>query len=258
MPNWTLITGASEGLGVEFAHIAASEGRSLILTARSEDKLNALADRLRSGSVQVEVIPADLSDPDQAQTLWEKASAGRQIDMLVNNAGLGRHGEFGDGQDWARELNSINVNVVSLTALMKLAIPHMLAAGGGRILNVASTAAFMPGPHMAVYHATKAYVLSLSEAVTTELKGTGVTVTALCPGATATNFFDEANMHGVSLLKLAKPMAARPVAEAGWAAAKRGRRVVVTGLMNKIFAFSPRLAPRAMVALIASKVMGKS
>ncbi|QGX98741.1 SDR family oxidoreductase [Roseovarius faecimaris] len=258
MPNWTLITGASEGLGVEFARIAAAEGRNLILTARSEDKLNALADELRSNSVQIEVIPADLSHPDQASTLWDKASDGRRIDMLVNNAGLGRHGDFGDGQDWARELSSINVNMVSLTALMKQAIPHMQAAGGGHILNVASTAAFMPGPNMAVYHATKAYVLSLSEAVTTELNGTGVTVTALCPGATATNFFDDADMHGIGLLKLARPMAARPVAQAGWDAAKRGKRLVVPGLMNKFFATSPRIAPRPLVTFIASKVMGKS
>lgn len=257
MPNWTLITGASEGLGVEFAHIAAAEGRSLVLTARSEDKLDTLASKLRSDTVQVEVIPADLSDPDEAQRLWDAASDGRRIDMLVNNAGLGQHGDFGDGQGWARELASIHVNMVSLTALMKRAIPHMQAAGGGRILNVSSTAAFMPGPNMAVYHATKAYVLSLSEAVATELKGSGVSVTALCPGATATRFFDDADMHGIRLLTLARPMAARPVAEAGWRAASRGKRVVVPGLMNKLFAIAPRFTPRPLVAWVASKVMGK-
>ena len=175
--------------------------------------------------------------------LWEEGSQGRRIDMLVNNAGLGRHGDFGDGQDWTRELSSIQVNMLALTTLMKQAIPHMLAAGGGSILNVASTAAFMPGPNMAVYHATKAYALSLSEAVAEELSGTGVTVTALCPGATATNFFEDADMHGIGLLKLGRPMAARPVAQAGWEAAKRGRRVIVPGLRNKLFAVAPRFSP---------------
>lgn len=257
MKSWTLITGASEGLGVEFARIAAAEGRNLILTARSLDKLETLASELRGPNVAIEVIGADLSELAEVERVWSEASKDRRIDILVNNAGLGRHGQFGDGQDWARELSSINVNMTALTCLMKSAIPHMRDAGAGHILNVASTAAFMPGPNMAVYHASKAFVLSLSEAVAEELRGTDVTITALCPGATATNFFDDANMHGVTLLKLGRPMGARPVAQAGWDAAKSGRRVIVTGLMNKIFAFSPRLAPRRLVTFIASKVMGK-
>ena len=184
MTAYTLITGASEGLGVEFARIAANEGRNLILAARSQDKLDALAADLRSDSVDVVVIPADLSDMEQVDRLWAEASTGREIDVLVNNAGLGYNGAFSAGQGWDRELSSIHVNMLALTRLMKLAIPHMEALPKGRILNVASVAAFTPGPNMAVYHATKAYVLSLSEAVAEELRGTTVTVTALCPGAT--------------------------------------------------------------------------
>ncbi|WP_162933099.1 SDR family oxidoreductase [Roseovarius sp. EL26] len=258
MQNWTLITGASEGLGVEFARLAAAEGRNLILTARSEGKLNTLAQELRNGTIQVEVIPADLADPAQVINLWNLAIEGRQIDVLVNNAGLGRHGQFGNGADWAREQSSIQVNVLALSYLMKQAIPHMQGAGGGKILNVASVAGFMPGPNMAIYHATKAFVLSLSEAVAEEIGSNNVTITALCPGATHTSFFDAADMGGVRLLKLNKPMSATSVAQTGWQAMHRGKRVVVPGLLNKLFAFSPRISPRRLVTLISNTVMGKT
>ncbi|WP_299627163.1 SDR family oxidoreductase [uncultured Tateyamaria sp.] len=257
MASWTLITGASEGLGVEFARIAAREGRNLILTARSKDKLETLAAELRSASVDVAVIPADLSDLAEADRLWSEATDGREIDVLVNNAGLGGHDAFALGQGWERELASINVNMLSLTRLMKLAIPHMQNLPKGRILNVASVAGFTPGPNMAVYHATKAYVLSLSEAVAEELRGSNVTITALCPGATATQFFDAADMDGVRLLKLGKPMSAHTVAELGWLEARVGKRIVVPGLMNKVFAFLPRISPRGLTTRIAAQAMGK-
>ena len=257
MAAYTLITGASEGLGVEFARIAAKEGRNMILAARSKDKLEALAAELRSDTVDVIVIPSDLSDMDEVDRLWAEASDAREIDVLVNNAGLGYNGPFADGQGWARELSSINVNMLALTRLMKLAIPHMQSLPKGRILNVASVAGFTPGPNMAVYHATKAYVLSLSEAVAEELRGTNVTITALCPGATATNFFNEADMHGVRLLKMAKPMKAADVAELGWLQARIGQRIVVPGAMNKVFAFLPRISPRSVTTRIASQIMGK-
>lgn len=258
MESWTLVTGASEGLGVEFAKLAAREKRNLILVARTEDKLNALAEELRSDAVQVEVMPTDLSDLTQTEALWTKISEGRVIDRLVNNAGLGKNGDFSDPESWAQELTSMNVNMIALTYLMKRAIPHMQGHGGGRILNVASVAGFTPGPNMAVYHATKAFVLSLSEAVAEELSGSDVTVTALCPGATATNFFDVADMDGVRLLKLAKPMSAKDVAEQGWVAARAGKRVVVTGFLNKVFAFLPRISPRRVTTFVASKIMGKA
>ena len=257
MTAYTLITGASEGLGVEFARSAAREGRNLILAARSRDKLDAVAAELRSDTVDVVVIPADLADLDEVDRLWTEASDGREIDVLVNNAGLGYNGPFADGQGWARELSSINVNMLALTRLMKLAIPHMNALPKGRILNVASVAGFTPGPNMAVYHATKAYVLSLSEAVAEELRGSSVTVTALCPGATATSFFDAADMHSVRLLKLAKPMNAFQVAELGWLQARIGKRIVVPGFLNKVFAFLPRVTPRGLTTRIAAQMMGK-
>ncbi|SLN12636.1 3-oxoacyl-[acyl-carrier-protein] reductase FabG [Roseovarius litorisediminis] len=255
--RWTLITGASLGLGAEFARIAAAEGRNLILTARSIEKLNALADELRAMAGDIVVIPADLSDLRQVETLWEKAVNGRCVDMLVNNAGLGQHGLYSDPETWPRELVTLNVNVTALSYLMKQAIPHMQAAGGGRIMNLASTAGFMPGPNMAVYHASKAYVLSLSEAVAEELRGTNVTVSAICPGATETAFFDAANMRGIGLLKVGNPASAQSVAKAAWNATLSGRRVLVTGLINNLFAFSPRLAPRRLVSFIAGKVMAK-
>jgi len=257
MQNWTLITGASEGLGAEFARIAAADGRSLILTARSKDKLNALADELRSGAVQVEVIPADLNDLAQAEKMWAKASKARHIDILINNAGLGQHGRYDEAEGWARELTMLNVNINALSLLMKRAIAHMQGQGGGRIMNLASTAAFMPGPNMAVYYASKAYVLSLSEAVAEEQRGSGITITAVCPGATSTAFLDAANMRGINLFKMGKPMSAAAVARAAWRAMLKGRRIITPGLINKFFAFSPRITPRAAMTFIIRKIMEK-
>ena len=259
MPTkYTLITGASEGLGVQFAHLAARENRNMILTARSEDKLNALASEISAQGLDVVVIPADLSDMDQVKDMWAKATDGREIDVLVNNAGLGYNGAFTDAGAWERELQSIHVNMTALTWLMKQAIPHMEDHGKGRILNVASVAGFTPGPGMAVYHATKAFVLSVSEAVATELQGTNVTVTALCPGATATNFFNDADMHDVRLLKFGAPMTAFDVAEEGWLEARIGKRVVVPGVMNKVFALLPRLLPRGMTSKVTSLFLARS
>lgn len=254
---WTLITGASEGLGVEFARIAAKESRNVILAARSKDKLEKVAEEARSHGVEAVVIPADLSNMDEVDRLWAEATDGREIDVLVNNAGLGYNGPFEAGQGWERELASINVNMLALTRLMKLAIPHMQSLPKGRILNVASIAGFSPGPNMAIYHATKAYVVSLSEAVAEELRGSKVTITALCPGATATNFFNEADMNDVRLVNMAKPMKAKDVAELGWLQARIGKRIVVPGAINKFLAFLPRVSPRSMTTRIAASIMGK-
>ena len=257
MENWTLITGASEGLGAEFARIAAAEGRNLILTARSKDKLIDLAEDLHGIAGGIRVLPADLGDLSQVESLWQEASRDCHIDILVNNAGLAGHGTFGSVKGWPRDLSTIGVNMTALTYLMKMAIPHMQAQGGGRILNVASTAGFMPGPNLSVYHATKAYVLSLTEAVAEELRGSNTSVTALCPGATETAFFDAADMRGVGLLKLGRPASAVSVARAGWQAMKQGRRIRVTGAMNKMFAVAPRFAPRGVTTFIAGKFMSK-
>ncbi|MDH5530963.1 MAG: SDR family oxidoreductase [Paracoccaceae bacterium] len=250
--NWALITGASEGLGREFADIAAADGYDLILVARQAGKLQALADTLREKhGVAIEVLPTDLNDPAAAEALWRKAASRRKVDVLVNNAGLGYNGPF-TGADIAREMSSVMVNVTALTILMKRAVEHMRNQGGGRILNVGSVAGFMPGANMAVYHATKAYVLSLSEAVAEELRGTDVSVTVLCPGATATNFAKDAKMEDIGLFKFQSIPAARGVAQSGWQAMKAGKRIRVTGLLNNMFAFGPRLGPRALTTRITA------
>lgn len=250
--KWTLITGASEGLGVEFARIAAAERRDLILVARQAAKMEQLAEELRARhGVAAEVWPADLSDPDAVETLWRKVSLRRHVEIVVNNAGLGANGPFAE-QDFEREMASVMVNVAALTILTKRAVAHMAQQGGGRILNVGSTAGFMPGPNMAVYHATKAYVLSLGEALAEELRGTPVTVTTLCPGPTSTNFARDAGMEGITLFTALRPAGAAGVARAGWRAMMAGRRVKVTGLQNWIFSVGPRFVPRALVPRIAA------
>jgi uncharacterized protein len=246
--GWALITGASEGLGREFARLAAADRWNLILSARREDLLETLAQELRSEfAVNVEVIPADLAQTGEAERLWAAASAGRSIGVLVNNAGLGAHGAFADREGWGREYASVMVNMVSATVLMKEAVTAMTDGQGGRVLNVASTAAYMPGPWMAVYHATKSYLLSLSEAVAFELRGSGVTVTALCPGATRTGFFRAAGFEDASLLQRLPMPTAETIALKGWAAMKEGRRVAVPGVDNKMFALLGRISPRALV-----------
>jgi uncharacterized protein len=256
MAIWALVTGASEGLGHEFATLAAKDGFDVILTARQVDKLEVHAKSLRRAyNVAVEVMPADLDDPEQVEDLWQRASKHRQIGILVNNAGLGRNGPFADPEGWPREAASISVNIVAATILMKRAAEHMKAQGTGRILNVASTAGFLPGPNMAVYHATKAYLLSLSEAVGSELTGSGVTVTALCPGATETKFFAADDAVKATVLTRIPLPSAESVAIKGWAAMTKGRRVYVPGVMNKVFAFIPRVTPRRVTAYVTGQFL---
>jgi len=260
MKHWTLVTGASEGLGREFAREAVKDGRNVVLTARSADKLATLKAELEGKGAKVEVILADLSDIKQVEKMWAKATKTRKIDVLVNNAGLGRNGTFGDGDadGWARELATINVNVTAYTYLMKQAIPHMDAHDGGRIINVASTAGFMPGPNMAVYHASKAYALHLSEAAASEMTTDRVTVTAVCPGATKTNFFNDADMLSSNVLKLGSLPTAASVAELGWLQARIGKRIVVPGVMNNMFTLLAKFSPRVVTAAITKRVLSKS
>ncbi len=251
---WALITGASEGLGRDFARLAAADGLSLVISARRAALLEALAEDLRRAhGVEVVVIPADLSIEGEAEHLWTEAAQGRDIAVLVNNAGLGAMTGFADRAHWSREYASVMVNVLSATVLMKEAAVAMAARGQGRILNVASVAGFMPGPGMAVYHATKAYLLSLSEAAGSELAGTGVTVTALCPGATRTSFFSAGGAAGASFIQKLPMPAPERIAAAGWRAMKAGRRVAVTGIDNRLFAFLPRLLPRRLAAWVAGQ-----
>jgi uncharacterized protein len=256
MAIWALVTGASEGLGREFATLAAKDGFDVILTARQSDKLETHAKALRRAyNVAVDVMPADLSDPEQVEALWLRASKNRQIGILINNAGLGRNGSFADPDGWPREAACISVNVVAATILMKRAAEHMKAQGTGRILNVASTAGFLPGPNMAIYHATKAYLLSLSEAAAEELGPSGVTVTALCPGATETNFFAADDAVKSSILTRFPLPSAETVAALGWAAMTKGRRVYVPGILNKVFAFLPRISPRRVITFTTGQFL---
>lgn len=244
-----LITGASSGIGWDLAHLFAADGHDLIVVARSEGKLRELARQLEAEhKIAVQVIPADLERPEAPGELF--ASVHTPVDVLVNNAGFGLSGKFVE-TDLERELGMIQVNITALTHLTKLFLRPMIERGRGRILNLASTAAFQPGPLMAVYYATKAYVLSFSEAIAEELRGTGVTVTALCPGPTATGFAAAASMTNSRLFKVMKPMTSAEVARVGYRGMKRGKRVVVTGAMNKVLAQSVRISPRALTTRIA-------
>lgn len=258
MTDWALITGASEGLGRAFAVLAAQAGYNVILTARQADKLESLAREIEAAhSVATLVLPADLSDAQATEQLWRDAADGRRVAVLVNNAGLGRNGAFADPAGWPREQASVAVNVVAATVLLKRAVAHMLENGGGHVLNVASVAGFVPGPDMAVYHATKAYLLFLSEATGHELRGSGITVTALCPGATQTAFFAADGAERATLLTRMPLPSAENLARNGWAAMMAGRRICIPGAMNKISAFLPRLAPRGLAAMLTGMLLKK-
>lgn len=253
-----VVTGASAGIGEELAKLFAADGYTLVLVARSREGLDRVGSAARAQhGADFLSVPADLADPAAPEAVFRAVrEAGLEVSALVNNAGFGLHGAFAavDGKpanDLRRELDMIQVNVTALTHLTKLFVPGMVARGGGRVLNVASTAAFQPGPFMAVYYATKAYVLSFSEAVAMELKGTGVTVTTLCPGPTRTRFQEQAEMETTRLFHSPLVMDAPEVARAGYRAMQRGKRVVVAGAFNKVLAAGTRLVPRAVSARIA-------
>lgn len=248
----TLITGASGGIGYELAKLFAQDRVRLVLVARNGDKLASVAQELRSlGAPRVEAIVADLARAEAVPALRQELGTRHlDIDVLVNNAGHGQSGSFAT-TDQATELGMIQLNVGALTALTKGMLPGMLARGRGRILNVASTAGFQPGPFAAVYSATKAFVLSFSEALAEELAGTGVTVTTLAPGPTATGFAARANMQRSRLFRPGTTMTAQQVATAGYTGLKRGRRLIVPGLLNKIQLQSLRISPRPWVVKIA-------
>jgi len=244
-----LITGASAGLGVEFARQLAKRGHSLVLAARRHDRLEALADDLGDARA----VAIDLSEKDAAAKLMAGLDkAGEQVEILVNNAGFGLIGRFAE-LDPRRLREMIDLNVGTLTDLCRAVAPGMIARKSGGIINVASTAAFQPGPKMAVYFATKSYVLSLSEALHEELKPHGVKVTCLCPGPTRTEFGDVAGFGGNGLFDRVA-MDAPKVIAAGLDGLDRNDAVVVPGIMNKITAASTRFAPRPLVRKIAGAI----
>jgi short-subunit dehydrogenase len=249
----TLITGASSGIGLELARIFAKNRHDLVLVARNEPKLRELAEEARASGVRAHVIAADLSVPGAVQTLTDRLQTlGVDVDILVNNAGYGLLGPFVE-TSLDVELAMIQVNIVALTELTKRLLPGMVARRSGRILNLASTAAFFPGPLMAVYYASKAYVLSFSEAIASELEGTGVTVTALCPGPTASGFQAAAHLGNARLIAGRRLPTSRSVAEAGYEALMAGRTVVVPGMSNKLTVLAPRIMPRRFMAKIVQK-----
>lgn len=254
MRQTALITGASVGIGYELARQFARGGYDLILVARNVQKLNEAAAEMRTLGGAADVIECDLSRPDAPPRLF-KQLAGRQIDVLVNNAGFGALGRFAE-LDLQRQLDMIQVNVTSLVHLTHLFLPAMIRRGAGGVLNVASTAAYQSGPHMAIYYATKAFVLSFSEAIAEELRKTGVKVTALCPGPTRSEFRARAKLEKSSVFnsKLIPVMSAEEVAKAGYKAFRRGRRVIITGWSNKLSVRATRFFPRKWVTKVAGKI----
>jgi short-subunit dehydrogenase len=252
--RWTVITGASSGIGVELARIFAARGYSLVITARRHERLEGLAEEIqRAHDVPVEVMALDLEDREAPQDLAEMLrDRGIRVHTLVNNAGFGLRGTFAT-MPFERQIAMIDLNVTALTALCRLMLPGMLERGRGGILNVASTAAFQAGPHMAVYYATKAYVLSLSEALHEEAKPHGVTVTALCPGPTESEFAATADLEKSKLFNQGI-MSAAEVARIGIDGYEAGRAIVVAGTTNKLGTLGAKFLPRALIRKIAGRL----
>ncbi|MEZ0393046.1 MAG: SDR family NAD(P)-dependent oxidoreductase [Pseudobdellovibrionaceae bacterium] len=253
---YALITGASSGIGWELAHVMAAKEWDLILVARTGEKLNELKTELeKKYRIRAQVIPMDLAKPEAALDLFRKTQ-GFEVEILVNNAGFGDYGAFADA-DWKRQRDMIQVNIMALTELTHLFLPSMIQRKSGKILNVASTAAFQPGPLMSVYYATKAFVLSFSEGLYEELQGTGVSVTALCPGPTKSGFQQAANMGNVALFETTPLPSSRDVALYGYRALMQRKPVAIHGTVNKMMASSVRFVPRAVTRKLVRKLQEK-
>lgn len=253
-----LVTGASTGIGLELARVFAREGHDLVISARSLEGLRPVQVELASRHhVAVHPYAADLSEAGGAERLVAAVqAAGLSPTVLVNNAGFGLFGRFAETA-LEREQQMVQVNIASLVTLTKLCLRDMLARGRGRILNVASVAGFVPGPYMSVYYASKAFVVSFSEAIAEELDGTGVSVTALCPGPTRSRFQETARMQR-SRLVLGTVMEAGPVAEDGYRGLMAGKRLVIPGVQNKIVPALVRFAPRRLVATVSRRAVEAS
>jgi short-subunit dehydrogenase len=247
-----LITGASSGIGAELARLCAAAGYDLVLVARRAAELEKLSGELASKhGIDARVLTADLAEEDAPERIL-RALESREIDVLINNAGFGVHGAFWE-TDWEAEHRLLQVNVMALVRMTKLVLPGMRERGKGRILNVASTAAFVPGPFMALYYASKALVFSFSLALSSETKGTGVTVTALCPGPTTTEFQDVAGLGNSNLFQ-GSAMTAAEVAREGFEAMMAGRAEVIAGGRNRLMMLGTRLAPRSLLAAVARRL----
>jgi len=258
MSKTALITGSSNGIGYELAKVLAQKDNNLVLVARSKDKLDELKNELeKSHNIWVYTIGKDLSLPGAASEVYDELKTKSiTIDYLVNNAGFGDFGLFAQS-DWNKQEQMINLNVTALAHFTRLFLPDMISRGGGKILNVASTASFQPGPTMSVYFATKAFVLSFSEAVNNEVREHGITVTALCPGATQSGFQAAASMQDSKLFAGNNFPTSREVAEFGYRAMMKGKAVAIHGFKNSIMANSVRFAPRSLVVKIARQIQAK-
>jgi short-subunit dehydrogenase len=259
MNQTALITGASGGIGYELAKLFAKDHYNLVLVARSAPKLTQFVDELRRQfGVSAKAIPLDLTAASAPQFLFDQLKReGIAVDILVNNAGYGVLGEFAK-VPLEESLGQIQLNLTALTHLTKLFIGTMIERRSGKILNVASTAGFQPGPLMAIYYATKAYVISFSEALANELSGSGVTVTCLCPGATDTGFQGRAGVADTKLFKTIRPMDAKTVARDGYRGLMAGKPLVISGFRNWLLAESVRFSPRKLVTAISRKVLDKA
>ncbi len=253
-----LITGASAGIGRELAKLFARDHYNLILVARDGSRLAQFADELqRQFGVSARSLPLDLTAASAPQVIFDQlARESISVDVLVNNAGYGKLGAFAE-VPLEESLGQIQLNITALTHVTKLLLGPMLARKSGKILNVASTAGFQPGPLMAVYYATKAYVISFSEAVANELKGTGVTVTCLCPGVTDTEFQKRAGTEQTRLFRQMRPMDAKTVARDGYRGLMKGKPLVISGFRNWLLAESLRVSPRKLVTAISRRLIAR-
>ncbi len=250
-----LITGASSGIGRELAKLFAKDDYNLILVARGREALEKVRNQIleHHPRLSIMIFDRDLSAQANIDEIYETLKReGRDVDVLVNNAGFGDIGFFHEDQ-WSRERGMIEVNVIAVAYLTRLFLPEMVARKNGKILNTSSTAAFQPGPKMAIYYATKAFVLNFGEALSNELRGTGVTVTTLCPGATATHFQSVAGIHNTRQIRNMLPTP-KEVATYGYKALMKGKRLAIYGWYNKFFVFSVRFLPRWLVLRITRHV----
>ena len=252
MKDWALITGASQGIGYEFTKLFAADGYPLVLVARDETRLKQIAEELTAKhGVKVKVLPRDLSKPAAADEIFAELQQEQvNVGILVNNAGFGYQGPFVE-LEWQKQEDMVQVNITALAQLTHLFLKPMLARREGRILNVASTAAFLPGPYMAMYYASKAFVLSFSQALSEELTGSGVTVTAVCPGMTRSEFQARSGLKRADGFPM---MEADVVAWMGYRALMRGKRVVVTGWMNRLLTLSAGVIPTDWLTRTAARI----
>lgn len=258
MNTIALITGASSGIGLECAKILASKGVHLVLVARSREKMEALAQELISQhKIKVHVFACDLSLTGAAEKVFKYCKdQSIVVDYLINNAGFGTFGMFKDS-NWEKNEDMIQVNILALTQLTHLFLPEMLQRKSGKIMNVASTAAFQPGPTMAIYYATKAYVLHFTEAIANEIENSGVSITALCPGPTESEFQAVADLQESKMVKGRKLVSSAEVASFGIEAMMKGKTVVIQGFVNAVFANLVRFLPRKAVVKITRWIQDK-